>query len=61
MGVDGSLGASIGVYGSIWKFMGVWINMNSGWVYLCVVYRWYVYMFIGIREFVCVYGYGYGT
>ena len=46
----------MGVYGSIWKFMGVWINMNSGWVYLCVVYRWYVCVFMGICEFVRVYG-----
>ena len=49
MGVYGSLCASIAVYGSIRKFMGVWININSGLVYLCVIYRWYVRM--------CLYGY----
>ena len=32
-----------GGFGSIWKPMGVWINMNSRWVCLCVVYRWYVH------------------
>ena len=37
-GYYGSLCASVGAYGSIWKFMGVWININSGWVYLCMVY-----------------------
>ena len=30
------------------------ISMNSGWVYLCVVYRCYVSVFMGIREFLCV-------
>ena len=29
--------------------------MNSGWVYLYVVYRWYVCKFMGICEFVRVY------
>ena len=56
MGVNGSLCASMGVYGRVWMFMGVWINMNSGWVYLYVVYRWYVCVFKGICEFVRVYG-----
>ena len=46
----------MGGYGSTWKFMGVWINMNSGRVYLCLVYRWYVYVLMGICKFVRVYG-----
>ena len=54
MGVYGSLCTCRGVYGSIWKFMGVCINMDSGWVFLCVVYRWYVCVFMGICEFVRV-------
>ena len=56
MSVDGSLCASMRVNGSIWKFIGVWINMNSGWVYLYVVYRWYVYVLMGTCEFVRFYG-----
>ena len=46
----------MGVYGSIWKFMGACITMNSGWVYLCVVCRWDVCVFMGICEFVRVCG-----
>ena len=32
------------------------MNMNSRWVYLCVVYRWYLYVFMGLCEFVRDYG-----
>ena len=56
MAVYGTLCVSMGVYGNIWKSMRDWINMNSGRVYLCVVYRWYVCVFIGISEFVRVCG-----
>ena len=37
-----------GYYEIPWVFMGVWINMSSEWVYLCV--------FISICEFVRFYG-----
>ena len=56
MSVYESLCASIGVYGSIWKFMEVWMNMNSGWVYQCGVCTWYVCVFMGICEFLRIYG-----
>ena len=47
------------------------MNMNSRWVYLCVVCRWYVYVHIHVhvhsymRICACLWepmgGYGYGT
>ena len=47
------------VYGSLWKSE----NMNSGWVYLCVVYIWYVYGYMRIGAYLWkpIEGYWYGT
>ena len=52
---------SMGVRADVWGFrgvyrMGVWININSRWVYLCVVYRWYVFLFMGICDLVRICG-----
>ena len=56
----------MGSYVSLWGFMGLWINMNNGWVYLCMVCRWCVCVFMGtyMRIYACLWepmeGYGYG-